>query len=105
MVGRPAEKAGPDLLLGWCAFRFKALPRNLLQRPVQGGILEEGLAMSDEQPSTVVLIALDKWNDQNGFFKAGLEMDAGDDICLDSSAKIQTPGTGGGLGVYIELKL
>jgi len=53
-------------------------------------------------PQTVVFIALSHLDFDNGFFTS---LEQGQDICIDSAAKIVYPPTGGGLGVAIWLKL
>jgi hypothetical protein len=53
-------------------------------------------------PQTVVFIALTHLGFDNGFF---VSLEPGQDICIDSAAKIIYPPTGGGVGVAIWLKL
>lgn len=54
------------------------------------------------KPQTVVFIALSRLDRTNGFF---MELEAGQDVCIDSNARIVYPSTGGGLGIAIWLRL
>jgi hypothetical protein len=52
--------------------------------------------------STVVIIALEPLNYENGCF---VNIGSGEDICVDGNATVLIPGTGGGLGIFIDLNL
>lgn len=100
-MGRNTSLKGEELLKGFGAFRFKAL------EPPQWGIAKEGLGMemkrgNENERSTIVLVALEDWSEENGFF---CQMDRGADICIDSKAPVPLPGTGGGLGITFGLKI
>ena len=91
-----AQRSNP--LNGYAAFRFKALPEELKKGD---HIILEGMGLTRDK-ETVVFIALDRWHSGNGFFT---EMDLGEDICMDSHAEVSWPGTGGGLGIFLSLRL
>jgi hypothetical protein len=62
----------------------------------------KGLAVEERDHSTVVIIAIEPLNEENGCF---VNLERGQDVCLDGNATIILPGTGGGLGVFIDLNL
>jgi len=61
-----------------------------------------GLAVNERERSTVVIIALEPLSHGNGCF---VNLATGQDVCVDGNADVLVPGTGGGLGVFIDLDL
>lgn len=61
-----------------------------------------GFAINERERSTVVIIALEPLNRKNGCF---INLASGEDVCIDGNTDILIPGTGGGLGVFIDLNL
>jgi hypothetical protein len=61
-----------------------------------------GFAVNKRERSTVVIIALEPLSRENGCF---VNLASGEDVCIDGNADILIPGTGGGLGVFIDLNL
>jgi hypothetical protein len=85
------------LVQAFCGFRFKK------HDPIEeGGYPVEGLAAIARGSSVVVMIALEPLGPENGCF---VRLEAGQDVCIDGHARVEFPGTGGGLGVFIEISL
>ena len=91
-VGRPAKTAHRSLVRGYGVYRFKKLS------DVGWTLLCKGAGMNDEIPDTVVCIALEDLNPDNGFF---LHLRRGEDLCLDGGDDILLPPTGGGLALLV----
>lgn len=72
------------------------------RRTATAGWLEGGFGESDEE--VVVLLALEKWDVNNGLFCTG-QVNAGQDICLSGSEPVQFPGTGGCLVVVFFMNM
>lgn len=64
--------------------------------------MPEGLSMDDEEPQTIVFIALEDLGPENGF---PFPLKRGQDVCVDGNLDVLIPPTGGGLGVVIVLRL
>jgi hypothetical protein len=85
------------LVQAFCGFRFKK------HDPIEeGGYPVEGLAAIQKGSSVVVMIALEPLGPGNGCF---VRLESGQDVCIDGRARVEFPGTGGGLGVFIEIGL
>lgn len=80
-----------EFLHGYAAVKMKNLPRP--------GRVAEGLAKSKD--FVVVLIALETWNQNNGFFLSDVELASGDDIIVNGGDEIIFPGHGGALVVIL----
>lgn len=93
-VQRPVRHTGPTAVRDFGLIRFKESGSGWVDLP-------EGLGKDDE-PQTVVIIALENLTPDNGFF---LELRCGQDICVDGKASIDVPSTGGGTAVWIVLDL
>ena len=93
-VGRSAPSATMDIVKAFCGFRFKEL--KMKWQPLHG------LAINERERSTVVMIALEPLNHENGCF---VNLAAGEDVCVDGNAEVLIPGAGGGLGVFIDLDI
>lgn len=61
-----------------------------------------GLRMDDEEPQTIVFIALEDLGPENGF---PFLLRRGQDVCVNGKLDILLPPTGGGLGMLIILRL
>lgn len=93
-VGRNASNATTDIVKAYCGFRFKEL--KIKWQPLHG------FAVNEKERSTVVIIALEPLNHENGCF---VNLTTGEDVCVDGNADVLIPGTGGGLAVFIDLDL
>ena len=62
----------------------------------------QGHGADDCVPQTVIFIALTPLHQQNGFF---VDLEPGQDVCVDSVADIWFPPSGGGLGLCVCLNL
>lgn len=91
-VNRAAKAAHRSLVRGYGVYRFKQLS-DVGWKP-----LRKGAGMDDGIADTVVCIALDDLNHDNGFF---LNLRRGEDLCLDGGDDILLPPTGGGLALLI----
>lgn len=58
--------------------------------------------MDDEEPQTIVFIALEDLGTENGF---PFPLKRGQDVCVDGKLELLIPPTGGGLGMLIILRL
>lgn len=94
-VSRPIPDGKSPILRGFCAFRLQSWTETL---PYPS----PWLGIDEHEPQTVVFIALEDLDTQNGFF---MELAKGFDVCLDSRSKIRFPKSGGGIGVFIALNL
>lgn len=56
----------------------------------------------DDNPQTMVCIALEDLGPKNGFF---FELQLGKDVCMDGQDRIWLPPTGGGLSLLIWIDL
>lgn len=93
-MGRSASDPTTNIVRAYCGFRFKEL--KIRWQPLHG------LAVNERECSTVVIIALEPLNHDNGCF---VNLATGEDVCIDGNAEVLVPGTGGGLGVFIDLDL
>ena len=93
-VGRSASNTTTDIVKAYCGFRFKDL--KIKWQPLRG------LAVNERKHSTVVIIALEPLNHENGCF---VNLAIGEYVCVDGNADVLIPGTGGGLGIFIDLDL
>ena len=101
-IHRAARTAGRNakiekLVKAFCAFRFK--PWKKQWQPIDGLAVDR---RDQREHSTVVIIALEPLDHNNGCF---VELKYGEDVCVDGRAPIDFPGTGGGLGIFIDLNL
>lgn len=63
----------------------------------------DSLGMDGHEPQTLVFIALEDLNSSNGFF---MTLKKGQDVCLDSRAKLRFPSrSGSGIGIFVALNL
>ena len=62
--------------------------------------LPTGLRETDE---IVVLIPLERWSKDNGFFLKDVEMQPGEDICIHGREPVKFPGPGGALVIMLVL--
>lgn len=62
----------------------------------------DGLGNDAHRSQTVVFLALEDLNPDNGFF---MYLQKGDDVCVDSKADVRFPPPGGGLGIVFILDL
>lgn len=82
---------------GFCVFRLKA------SEDVGWTTSSDTLGIDRHEPQTVVFIALQDLNANNGFF---MSLPQGCDVCLDSRAEVLFPsGGGGGMGIFLALNL
>lgn len=99
-MNRQCTVTGQALVRAFCVFRLKAFDG------LQWEFLDDhGAYDKDEgepRPQTVVFIALTRLSQQNGFF---IDLEPGQDVCVDSNAGLMFPPTGGGLGVCLCLNL
>jgi hypothetical protein len=91
-LGKEVTDEGPDLLDSWAAIRIKQLPK------------PGRLSGFSNKTQIVVLIALNKWNKENGFFLSDVAMESGEDIILNGGDEIVFPGPGGGLVIIFYLQ-
>lgn len=61
-----------------------------------------GLSVDGTKSSTVVIIALEPLNVENGCF---VDLSKGEDVCIDGNADVFVPGRGRGLGIYMDLNI
>lgn len=94
VAGRGRVVGTGDLVHQFCGFRFRPLKRPSMRL--------QGLATDHRLDSTVAIIALTPLTSSNGSF---IELAEGEDVCLDGHSTIVLPGTGGGIGVLIDLKI
>lgn len=80
--------------MAFCSFRFKELRKGIT--PV------DGLAAVEREHSTVVIIAVEPLGLSNGCF---VNLDPGQDVCVDGNRTVILPGTDSGLGILIDLNL
>ena len=100
-VRREPKHESNQLVKAYCLFRLKA--RDGVEWHFLGDHGYYGVdEVEDQQPQTVAYIALTQLNRYNGFF---VDLEPGQDVCVDSAAKVAFPPTGGGLGICICLKL
>ena len=93
-VGRIASDATTDIVKVYCGFRFKEL--KIKWQPLYG------LAINERERLTVVIIALEPLNYENGYF---VNLATGEDVYVDGKVDVLIPGVGGGLGIFIDLDL
>lgn len=91
---RTTDKSGRDVVAGWGPMRLKAHP---------------GPRIMSRKYSTVgnvvVLIALEQWTETNGVILKNLDIDAGEDICMENKPGTIFPGPGGANLIMITLNL
>ena len=88
-LGRTMENE--DFWYGYAVVKMKNLPHH--------GRVAEGLAKSKD--FAVVLIALETWNENNGFFLSDRELASGEDIIVNGGDQIMFSGRGGGLVIIL----
>ena len=93
-MGRSASNQTTNIVRAYCEFRFKEL-KIRWQRL-------HGLAVNERERSTVVIIVLETLSHEIGCV---VNLATGEDVCVDGNADVLVPGTGGGLGVFIDLDL
>ena len=92
-LGKKVTAGGPDLLNSWAAIQIKQL-----QRP-------DRLPGFSNKTQIIVLVALNKWDKENGFFLSDIAMERGEDIILNDRNEIVFPGPEGGLVIIFYLQL
>lgn len=99
---RPAPTNDTDPFVCWVrgfnAFRLLENSQGSYDR----NIVLEGLGIGTRRHQTVVFIALEDLHLGNGFF---IDLEQGQDVCLDHRAPVAFPRTGGGLGIFFALSL
>ena len=80
-----------EFLHSYAAVKIKNLPKP--------GRVSEGLAKSKD--FVVVLVALETWNQNNGFFLSDVELASGEDVIVNGGDEITFPGHGGGLVIIL----
>lgn len=100
-VNRKPTVTGQALVRAFCVFRLKALDGPQWEFLDDHGAYNDGDAR-DPRPQTVVFISLTHLSQQNGFF---IDLEPGQDVCVDSVAGLMFPPEGGGLGVCLCLNL
>ncbi|KAK6421571.1 hypothetical protein LTR95_016793 [Oleoguttula sp. CCFEE 5521] len=99
-VQREPTVRGQALVRAFCIFRLKKLDGPQWEFLDNYGAQDPRL--EEQGPQTVVFIALTQLCHQNGFF---INLEAGQDVCIDSTAGLIFPPEGGGLGVFVCLNL
>ncbi|KAF7186198.1 hypothetical protein HII31_12440 [Pseudocercospora fuligena] len=87
-VQRPAKTADRSLVRAFGIYRFKERSDRWMWADPS----------TDDEPQTLVCIALEDLSPENGFF---MDLKAGQDVCIDGKDKILVPPTGGGLAILI----
>lgn len=86
-----------ERIIKWyCLFRLKSLGGEKWK------MMPEGLRIDDEEPQTIVFVALEDLGPGNGF---PFPLKCGQDVCVDGDVDVLIPPTGGGLGVLLVLRL
>lgn len=100
LLGRePYDTA--NLLCGFAIFRMKGREGGDWDRLDHHG-RPDPIVPYRANPQAVVFIALSNLGWENGFF---MELNSGQDVCLDIKTGLVYPRTGGGLGVVFWLRL
>ena len=95
-VGRKTVNSKPPEVKGFAFCRFKAAAT-----ATSWYLLKQGPGV-DKSGQTVVFIALEDLGPENGF---PFPLSRGQDVCMDGNSSIWTPPTGGGMAVFLSLKL
>ncbi|PIA82975.1 hypothetical protein CB0940_12198 [Cercospora beticola] len=85
-VQRPLKPAHRSLVRAFGIYQFKARKDGWMWADPS----------TDSDPQTLVCVALDNLGLENGFF---MDLDSGQDVCIDGNDKILVPPTGGGLAI------
>jgi hypothetical protein len=86
---------GESLFHYYCLFRFKPLER--------AGWQDTSITLAHGHDThTVVLIALERLHLLNGCF---MHLDIGHWHCMDAKQSVDFPSSGGGVGIYVALKI
>ena len=101
-VGRVPVFEGQALVRAFCIFKLKAFDGQQWEFLDDHGLHPAEHSREEQRPQTVVFIALTDLNRHNGFF---MDLEAGQDVCVDSAAGLLFPPEGGGLGVCLCLNL
>lgn len=96
LVDRGHRADAARIIKWFCLFRIKDLGGQKWKE------MPEGLCMDDDEPQTIVFIALEDLGPENGF---PFPLKRGQDACVDGKLPIVVPPTGGGLGMLIILRL
>lgn len=104
-VNRQCADTGQALVRAFCVFRLKALDGPKWEYLDDHGAHDdddENDDVGEPRPQTVVFIALTPLNQRNGFF---IDLEPGQDVCVNSNAGLWFPPPGGGLGICLCLNL
>lgn len=95
-----SRKAVWKVLNGFAIFRLKEQSGTAWSRLDDHGRKDHDL--DGDHPQTIVFIALTKLNYDNGFF---MSLEPGAYVCINSTADIVFPPSGGGLGIVMWLNI
>lgn len=101
-VKRDPTARAQALVRAFCIFRLKSLDGPQWEYLDDHGVHTDDHDCEEQRPQTVIFIALTELGRNNGFF---LHLQPGEDVCIDSNAKLLFPPEGGGLGLCLCLDL
>lgn len=96
-----SRKKAWKVLNGFAVFKMKEQSGVAWSRLCDHGRTDADLE-NKNHPQTIVFIALTKLDYDNGFF---MPLESGTYVCIDSTADIVYPPSGGGMGVMMYLNI